>query len=117
MCLHVVASDHGLQDKCAVSTCVGFNLYCTMLKYTKLYFTYCNLHNLYAKTFAAPLKQHNTSNLFVKDFQFIQTAPYLIYFKIIPPPRKTTNLATRDEEKNKRVGTITYDVFVISEMK
>ena len=99
---------HGLQDKCAVSTCVGFNLYCTMLKYTKLYFTYCNLHNLYAKTFAAPLKQHNTSNLFVKDFQFIQTAPYLIYFKIIPPPRKTTNLATRDEEKNKRVGTITY---------
>ena len=25
-------SDHGLQDKCVASTCVEFNLYCTMLK-------------------------------------------------------------------------------------
>ena len=24
---------HGLQDKCVVSTCVEFNLYCTMLKH------------------------------------------------------------------------------------
>ena len=81
------------------------------------YFTYCNLHNLYAKTFAAPLKQQNTSNFFVKDFQFIQTAPYLNYFKIRPPFLKTINLAIRDEKKNKRVGTITYEVFVTSEMK
>ena len=28
--LHI---NHGLQDKCVVSTCVEFNLYCTMLKH------------------------------------------------------------------------------------
>ena len=28
-----VVFDHGLQDKCVVSTCVEFNLYCTILKH------------------------------------------------------------------------------------
>ena len=100
-----------------MSTSVEFDSYYAIYIKTFSYFTCCNLPNLYAKTFAAPLKQHNTSNFFVKDFQLIQTALYLNYFKIRPPPPKTINLATRDEEKNKRVGTITHEVFVTSEMK
>ena len=98
-------TEHGLQDKCVVSTCVEFNLYCTMLKHFHTSLTViCMLKHL-------PHLLNNTilrSYFFVKDFPFVQTAPYLNYFKIRPPPPKTINLATRDEEKNKRVGTITY---------
>ena len=94
--------NHGLQDKCVVSTCVEFNLYCTMLKH---FHTSLTVICIICMLKHSPHLQNNTilrSYLFVKDFQFTQTAPYLNHFKIRPPPPKTINLATRDEEKNKR---------------
>ena len=70
--------DHGLQDKCVMSICDEFNLNCTMLKHFHTSLTVI-LHNLYAKTFAAPLKQHILQISSLKTFNYANGAIFKLY--------------------------------------